>query len=298
MIPDYQSLMRPVLEQSKAGEIAIGEVIAKLSKKLALSKAEQLERIPSGRQTKFANRVHWARTYLKQAGLLKSSRRGYLEITEAGKKALQSGEKIDNKYLQRFESFQAFRLRSKSDITSNTDEQNTASKTPEEMLRNAHKQIESALAEELIERLQIAKPAFFEQSIVQLMLAMGYGNSKSSGSVIGGSGDDGVDGVIDQDPLGVDQVYLQAKRYQQNNRIGAGAIREFYGALSLKDVSKGIFVTTSTFTASAIETANKLGARIILIDGLDLAHLMIKHGVGCRQVEVYKISEIDEGFFE
>ncbi len=170
--------------------------------------------------------------------------------------------------------------------------------TPDEVLRLAHEQITAALAADLLDRLRSSEPAFFEDVIVRLLLKMGYGYGPQSGSVIGQSGDDGVDGVINLDRLGVDQVYIQAKRYSSTNTIGSGAIRDFYGALGLKDVTKGIFVTTSSFSPSAKATAEKLGARIVLIDGFELTRLMIANEIGCRTVETYKVMDLEGSFFE
>ena len=171
--------------------------------------------------------------------------------------------------------------------------------TPEETLRAAYERINTSVAIELIERLRSGTPAFFENMIVSLLLAMGYGgSSEDAGRAIGQSGDDGVDGVIDQDPLGVDQIYIQAKRYAENNHVGPAAIRDFYGSLSLKKAQKGIFVTTSGFTKSAADTARQLGSRIVLIDGPQLGRLMVRYNVGCRDQDVIHIKRIDEDFFE
>ncbi len=170
--------------------------------------------------------------------------------------------------------------------------------TPDETLRQAHQTINAALAADLLDRVREASPAFFERLIVDLLLAMGYGGtSEEAGRALGKSGDDGVDGVIDQDPLGVDQIYIQAKRYAAGNAIGAGAIRDFFGALSLKKVQKGIFVTTSTFSPSAVQTAREL-MRIVLIDGDQLAKLMIRYNIGCRDEEILHLKKVDEDFFE
>ncbi|MGZ5270905.1 MAG: restriction endonuclease [Ramlibacter sp.] len=171
--------------------------------------------------------------------------------------------------------------------------------TPDEALRKAHAAITGALAADLLDRVREATPAFFEKLIVELLLAMGYGGtSKEAGRALGQTGDDGVDGVIDQDPLGVDQIFLQAKRYAESNNIGAGAIRDFYGALSLKKAHKGIFVTTSAFSPSAIETARGLGSRIVLIDGVQLSRLMVRYNVGCRDEDVLHLKKVDEDFFD
>lgn len=298
MIPDYQTLMRPVLNVSKDGEISISAAVKLLESTYALSKEEKSKLLPSGKQTQFANRVHWARSYLKQAGLVENPRRGYFTITKAGMLALESNEKIDNNYLERFESYQEFKSRAGSKSSDDNQISTKRIETPDELLRIGFEQLNNSLTLELLEKLRDGDPSFFEKTIVQLLLKMGYGSSDSSGHVLGGAGDDGVDGVINQDPLGVDQVYVQAKRYKIGSNISSGAIRDFYGALGLKDVTKGIFVTTSEFSKKAKETAGKLGARIVLIDGVRLAELMIEHEIGCRVEEIFKISQLDDGYFE
>jgi len=298
MIPDFQTLMRPVLTAGSHGEVAISDVVESLEKEFDLSEEEVRKLLPSGKQTQFANRVHWARSYLKQAGLVHNPRRGYYEITDEGVTALASEEEIDKTFLSRFESFQEFMERGGGNDGKAGERPTPQAATPDELLRGGFEQINQTLAADLLDRLRGAEPSFFEKTIVQLLLAMGYGATDTAGHVLGGSGDDGVDGVINQDPLGVDQVYIQAKRYKTGNNIGSGAIRDFYGALGLKDVTKGIFVTTSEFSPSAKDTASKLGARIVLIDGVKLAELMIKSEIGCRVEEVFKISRLDDGFFE
>lgn len=299
MVPDFQTLMRPVLNQGSEGEVAISDVVETLADEFNLSESERNELLPSGKQTRFANRVHWAKSYLKQAGLVENTKRGHYRITEIGKSALESGEEINRDYLEQYEAYQDFKSRTNQTAVSSEDTKlpNT-NDTPDEILRAAHNQIKNALLLDLLERMRDSSPAFFEQIIVDLLIAMGYGTSKLSGRLLGRSGDDGVDGVINQDPLGVDQVYVQAKRYAETNKIGAGAIRDFYGALGLKDVTKGIFVTTSAFSESAVQTAEKLGARIVLIDGVRLAELMVEHRVGCRIEQTYPVYGIDENYFE
>ncbi len=299
MIPDYQTLMRPVLEQAAKGETHISEIVAVLQGQFKLSDAERDELVPSGRKARFTDRVHWAKAYLKQAGLVQNKRRGYLDITDFGRKTLldYSG-KIDTKYLETIPQFMEGRFRTGVGEKNAVLAEKVTVSTPDEQLRRAHSQVVGALASEMLDRLRACEPAFFESVIVQLLVKMGYGSGKDAGQLLGQTGDGGVDGVINQDPLGVDQVFVQAKRYAADNNIGSAAIREFFGALSLKDVSKGIFVTTSAFTQSAYETAQKLNVRIVLIDGFQLAELMIAHEVGCRVTEVYRVSELDESFFE
>ena len=307
MIPDYQTLMRPVLECAAEGEVRIGEAIDRLARDLRLSPEELSKMLPSGRQTMFANRVHWAKAYLLKAGLVESTRRGFFRITDRGREALaERGTDINNRYLARFAEFQAFtkHIQEPGGAPAPRPPRGAAetvegTETPDEALRRAHAAILAALGVDLLERVRQAPPTFFERLIVELLIAMGYGGSAAeAGRALGQSGDDGVDGVIDQDPLGVDQVYVQAKRYAEGNNVGAGAIRDFYGALSLKKAHKGIFVTTSTFSPQAIETARGLGSRIVLMDGAQLARLMIRYNVGCRDEEVLHLKKIDEDFFE
>ncbi len=300
MIPDYQTLMGPVLKASEAGEVRIGDVVDLLSNQYGLTLDERAELIPSGGQTTISNRIHWAKTYLKQAGLVEATKRGHFRITDRGREALakQSG-KIDNRFLRSFTEFQQFQSRGKSAEESARPEITPQDATPEETLQEAYDRITATVASELIERLRAGSPVFFERMIVSLLLAMGYGGSSAdAGRAIGQSGDDGVDGVIDQDPLGVDQIYVQAKRYADGNAVGPAAIREFFGSLSLKKAQKGIFVTTSSFSKSASETARQIGARIVLIDAEYLGRLMVKHNVGCRDQEILHIKRIDEDFFE
>ena len=305
MIPDYQTLMRPVLECAANGETRIGDAVDKLAEKLGLSADDRAQMLPSGRQTTFANRVHWAKTYLVKAGLAEGTRRGHFRITARGEAALaDSTAIINNAYLDQFKEFQDFRARVNQDDGGSDAPLARApaplgDETPDEALRRAHGAITGALAADLLDRVRKAKPDFFEKLIVELLLAMGYGGtSEEAGRALGQSGDDGVDGVIDQDPLGVDQIFVQAKRYAEGNNIGAGAIRDFFGALSLKKAQKGIFVTTSAFSQPAIDTARGLGSRIVLIDGQQLARLMIRYNVGCRDEDVLHIKRLDEDFFE
>jgi restriction system protein len=301
MIPDFQTLMRPVLECSAPGEVGIRDVIEQLANKFGLTADERAALLPSGKQTTFSNRVHWAKGYLKQAGLVEITRRGHFSITDQGRASLaDKAATINITYLEQFEDFQKFRERANNESATPTmAEIPEAAATPDEVLRRAHSSITSALSAELLDRVRKASPAFFEKLLVELLIAMGYGgSSEEAGRAIGQSGDDGVDGVIDQDPLGVDQIYLQAKRYGDGNNIGAAAIRDFFGALSLKKAHKGIFVTTSMFSPASVQTARDLGSRIVLIDGIQLTKLMIRYNIGCRDEEVLHLKRVDEDFFE
>lgn len=301
MIPDYQTLMRPVLKSAAEGEVRISSVIDELAEEFALTDEERDELLPSGKQSRFSNRVHWAKGYLKQAGLVRPTRRAHFVITDRGRDVLGTDDMINAAYLERFDEFQEFKNRTRESASDEVAVTATIEETatPDEVLRAAHRKINAALSADLIDRVREVSPGFFENLIVELLLAMGYGGtSEDAGRALGKSGDDGIDGVIDQDPLGVDQIYVQAKRYAEGNNIGAGAIRDFYGALSLKKAQKGIFVTTSAFSTSAIQTARDLGSRIVLIDSVQLAKLLIRYNIGCRDEEVIHLKKIDEDFFD
>ena len=300
-IPTYQQLMRPVLEAARSGARKISDVVDEIADNLNLPHEEREALLPSGKQTVIANRVHWARSYLKQAGLVKNTQRGWFELTEKGRAALaQEGTEINNQYLEQFEDFQEFRQRSgKTNLEEVKPTPEASGITPDEQIETAYDRWNATLASNLLQATQAASPKFFENLIVSLLIAMGYGGtSEDAGRALGQTGDNGVDGVIDQDPLGVDQVYIQAKRYASHNAVGPADIRDFFGALSIHKASKGIFVTTSYFTNSAKETANALGSRIVLIDGAKFTKLMISYGVGCREKSVIKLMELDETFFE
>ncbi len=305
VVPYFQAMMLPVLRAARAGDIRLSDIEPIVADELALSEEDRNEALPSGGQTRLRNRIHWAGTYLAKAGLLSRPRRGYLAITDRGRRVLDSNPpKIDIPFLTQFEEFRSFKTRTRRvedegttdvvDIVEESDQE-----TPDDIMRAAHRRIEDALAQELIERILAGTPAFFERLIVRLLLAMGYGGSMvDAGKVLGRSGDDGVDGVIDQDALGLDRVYVQAKRYRPGNNVGSGAIRDFFGSLDRHKAAKGLFVTTSTFSPSARETAEYLSKRIVLVDGDQLATLMIRHGVGCRVEDTLYIKKIDEDFFE
>lgn len=303
MIPDYQTLMLPVLKAANNQAVQTQSVVQHLADEFGLTPEEREHLLPSGKQRTFDNRINWAKSYLKQAGLLTYPRRGFFVITEDGRRVLsQNPERIDADFLMAFEPFRAFRNRRHTEEDPpdvSDDAVATSDATPDETLRLAHRQINAALGADLLERVRVASPKFFEDVIVSLLLAMGYGGAaQDAARALGRSGDNGVDGVVDQDPLGVDQIYVQAKRYALGNTISAGDIRDFFGALNLKKAQKGIFFTTSSFSPSAVQTAKDLSTRIVLIDGEQLSNLMIKYGVGCRTEEVLHLKKLDDEFFE
>lgn len=305
VVPDFQSLMLPVLKRAAGGEVRIGDAVEKLADELGLSVEDRAELLPSGRQSTFANRVHWARTYLKQAGLIEATRRAHFRISDRGKSVLADPPpRFDINFLSSFPEFLAFRERvARPSVPSTTivmpfDEAPHAG-TPDDVIQGAYEQLNVALGEDMLDRILQAPPAFFERLIVSLLLAMGYGGTASdAGRAIGRSGDNGVDGVVDQDPLGLDRVYIQAKRYQQHVSVDPAAVRDFFGSLDMHKATKGLFVTTSSFSKAAKDTAERLGKRIVLIDGTMLTQLMIRYDVGCRVERQLTIRRLDEEFFE
>ena len=305
-IPDYQTLMLPLLKVAGDGqEHRISDVVDQLARDFRLTEEERQQPLPSGKRTTFANRVHWAKTFLGQAGLLEATKRAHFRITERGRKVLVEGPaRIDNEYLSQFAEFIQFRERRRMPGTPSTS---TASEipvapvqtqTPDELLRSTVKQIETALRKELLDRVLVAPPKFFESLIVTLLLAMGYGGSREdSGQSVGQTGDGGIDGIIDQDALGLDRVYIQAKRYAIENAVSEPEIRAFSGSLGAAKANKGVFVTTSYFTQPAQSFAERHPFRIVLIDGEQLTILMIRHNVGVRIDETLYLKKVDEDFF-
>jgi restriction system protein len=308
MIPSYKQFMRPFLEIAKTAngsEVKLRDVINQLADKFNLTEEERGETFSNGKRTVLDNRVGWARTYITKAGLLEVTKRAHFVITPRGLKALEDPNTvIDNKYLGQFDEFVAFKGR-KYENSSSTEDEKTESDsinndaTPDEALRSAYNKINDALASDILDLTRKVTPDFFENLLIELLLAMGYGGTgEGAAHALGKSGDNGIDGVINQDPLGVDQIYIQAKRYAQGNNVGSGDIRDFFGALNLKKAQKGIFITTSDFTSSATQTAKDLGMRIVLINGEELAKLMLRYNIGSRDEKVLKLKRIDEEFFE
>ncbi len=299
-IPDFQTLMLPVLRASADREVKTSEVVPKLGVEFGLTESEMSELLPSGKQTTFANRVNWAKSYLGKAGLITLTRRGYFEANERGRQVLAAPPtRITIKFLEAYPEFMAFRNASSPNTPAAQPEQaNLKDLTPDEVIRSAHAELEESLAADLLAKILASPPDFFERLVVQLLTAMGYGGSAlEAGKALGKSGDGGVDGVIDQDALGLDRIYVQAKRYT-DSKVSSGEIRDFFGSLDRFKATKGLFVTTSGFSSSARETAELLSKRIVLIDGPFLTRLMIKFDIGCRVEETIQIKKLDEEFFE
>lgn len=298
MIPDFQTLLLPVLQQAAERAVKVSDLVEPLGNQFQLTPEELEILTPDQKDGLFKNRIGWARAYLKQAALVDSPSWGYFQITDAGIRLLESPPpKLDVKFLRTIPAFINHVPKSREATSTQAIEADELGGTPEEQLQASYENINASVADELIGRLQTGSPAFFERTIVSLLLAMGYGVDDAAGSVIGRSGDGGVDGVIDQDPLGVDQIYIQAKRYASGNNIGSGAIRDFFGSLNIKKAQKGIFVTTSDFSSEALKTARDLSSRIVLINGARLGELLVKHNVGCRDHQTFVVKKIDEDFF-
>ena len=296
--PTFESFLYPLLNLSKNQEVRVRASADIIAQELQLSGEAMQEMTKNGNALRYVDRTYWSATYLRQAGLLKSSRRGWVVITEEGTKALQEFEgKITRQDLLKYKSFADF-SGTKATIDNKPYEVlNAVELTPEEKISEALNEIEQTLVFEILERIHTAPPQFFENVVVKLLVSMGYGNANQA-KVTGQSGDNGIDGVIDQDQLGLERVYLQEKRYETTNKVGSDSIRNFAGSLNLHQANKGLFFTTSSFTKSAIETADKVSQRIVLIDGERLAKLMIANGVGCSSKQQLNIMRIDEDFFD
>lgn len=300
-IPNYQAFMLPVLKSAAKGSVYISDVVKQLADEMHISEEDRKLTISNGSSLLYG-RISWAKTYLMQAGLLESVGRGQFTITSAGEALLaQNPKQINNKILEKYPSFNAFKQRSKKkkNNTEIADGSDLDELSPEEAIHQSLESINSSLASELMGKILKANPTFFENLIIKLLIAMGYSNNTDEGwEHTGKSGDDGIDGVINQDVLGVDKIYIQAKRYADKHPVSSGELRNFIGALDMCRAVKGVFVTTSEFTTDAKSTVKKASKNIVLIDGKQLTQLMIKYSVGCKTKEVVNIQKIDEDFFE
>lgn len=298
-IPDFQTLMLPTLRAAEGGEIKASDAVDQLADALALTEAERSELLPSGRQARFANRVHWAVTYLVKAGLLTRPRRGWFAITPNGRSVLSNApERITIAFLSQFEGFDAFQGKSVDDgVGSDSPSHEPAVQTPDERVEAAFEDLNAELRDELLERILAMRPDAFEKLIVDLMLGMGYG-ANGSGERVGRSHDGGIDGVINEDVLGLDIIHLQAKRYAVGSCIGVDKIREFAGALDERGATKGVFVTTSHFAPAALDYAQRSPKRLILIDGAALTRLLVQFGVAVRSYRTLDLKRIDVDYFD
>ncbi|MDJ1170794.1 restriction endonuclease [Roseofilum sp. BLCC_M154] len=309
-IPDFQAILLPLLKL--AGDQkrhSMQEAIQYLANTFQLTDEERKELLPSGKQAVFDNRVGWARTYLKKAGLLESPARSFFQITNRGVDLLQTNpSKINTAFLKKYPEFREFKMgnsskdKSASDNDTNLsisegEDQGSNQQTPEEILEYSYQELRSALAQELLEKVKSCSPSFFERLVVELLVKMGYGGSiKEAGRAMGKTGDEGIDGMIKEDRLGLDRIYIQAKRWQDS--VGRPEIQKFVGALAGQGANKGIFITTSKFTEQAKTYSPKNDTKVVLIDGAELAEYMIDFDLGVSTVSEYKLKKIDTDYFE
>lgn len=280
-IPDFQSIMLPLLQLCADGsEHASRDSSETLAANFGLSESERQELLPSGRQSRFANRVHWAKAYLKMAGLLVDTRRGHYEITARGREVLkQSPPRITIAYLQQFPEFRELREASGNRTAEPLEIAEDQARTPEEVLDAAYQRSRAGLQAQVLDKVRSCSPTFFERLVIELLVKMGYGGTlQDAGRAVGRTGDGGIDGIIKEDRLGLDAIYIQAKRWE--SMVGSPKIREFAGALQGQRAKKGIFITTSDYSKDALDYVSRIDSKIVLIDGTMLAGLMIDYGLG------------------
>jgi len=299
-IPKYEDIMLPLLRFASDGkEHSKSDAVNAMKKEFSVSDSEIEILLPSGRQGLFDNRVAWAKGYMKQAGLIEITKRGFFKISQRGKDVLANNPKrIDKDFLEQFKEFQDFLNRSKDQSLEKQKGDKVAieNQTPEEIFEASYQSLKQDLVGSLLDNISKCSPSFFEKLVIELLVKMGYGGSiKDAGQAIGKIGDEGIDGIIKEDKLGLDVIYIQAKRWQ--GVVGRPEIQKFAGALQGKRARKGIFITTSTFTQDAIDFAKNIDSRVILIDGNELANLMIDHNVGVAITDAYELKRIDSDYF-
>lgn len=297
-IPDYQTIMLPLLKIAvDENEHPIGDARDRLADIFKLTEEDRSDLLPSGKQKVFDNRVGWARTYLKKAGLIEYTKRGIFKITSRGKEVLKSTpSEINVKFLEQFPEFISFRevARVGQETPESLEISNQA--TPEESLEYAYQKIIQNLAQELLAKIMELSPSFFENLVVELLVKMGYGGSRfDAGRAIGKTGDGGIDGIIKEDKLGLDIIYIQAKRWE--GTVGRPEIQKFAGALQGHRAKKGVFITTSNFSNEALDYVSRIDNKIILIEGKQLTELMIEHDIGVSKMVTYELKKIDSDYF-
>lgn len=303
-IPTYEELMLPILRiLSEQGELHRREYSRKVGENLKLNQEDIKKKLPSGRETYLSNWSGWAGWYMQQAGLCEKPRRGYLKITKAGRELLEKSPiKIDNKVLSNYPSFEKRVLQSKGrKATRNKSKKSPATsshdRTPDDLIEEAYQELDANLATDLLDLIKKIDPFRFEQIVIDLLSAMGYGGSREeTAKVTQQSNDEGIDGMINEDRLGLDVIYVQAKRWKGN--VGRKEIQSFVGALAGKQANKGVFITTSEFGESARKYALSVSQKVILIDGTRLSEFMIEHNVGVSKVRTIDIKRIDSDYFE
>lgn len=302
-LPDYQTLMLPCLKSiSKRDLSTVYDVLGDIQKDYALSEAQMNELLPSGLEPIIKNRVGWAIFYLMKAGLLKRPARGKYQVADAGTKAVQSGEKINNAFLMKFDSFKAFVEASKKPKEKSKDTQEAIIETedPRELFESAYEQFRSSICTELLTTVRTIEPRAFELLVIELLRRMGYGTQNIAESIrhTGKSGDGGIDGEIYQDALGLDKIFIQAKRYKEGSSVGREDLQKFVGSLNERKSKKGIFITSSHFNDNAKDYIQRVDVSISLVDGKMLAELMYKHDLGVSPKKSLDIKEIDHDYFE
>jgi len=299
-VPDYQSIMLPLLSYLSDNRVhALCDVVEGLATQFKLTEEERREMLPSGMQAAFDNRVGWARTYLKKAGLVASPKRAMMQITPRGLEILkQKPERIDVGYLKRFPEFVEFQTTKRDIAPSTLVAEADNSRTPEEVLDGAYEQIRETIGQELLSKVRSLSWMDFERLVVQLLVRMGYGGSvKDAGRALTKGGDEGIDGTIKEDKLGLDIIYIQAKKWNTGNTVGRPEIQKFVGALAGQGAKKGIFITTSSFSKEAREYVPRNETKIVLLDGEELTQLMIDHDLGVTTQRTYAVKRIDSDFF-
>lgn len=300
-VPDFQTIMLPLLGFAADGiEHSMSDAREALAEEFALTSEERAELLPSGRVRRFDNRVAWAKVYLTRAGLLISERRAHFSIAPRGREMLlKQPERIDISFLEQFPEFREFRTRATVDGDTTPEMPlgvTESPETPEESLERAYRSIQNELILEVLARVKTASPSFFEGLVVDLLLKMGYGRRLAeAGRVVGGVGDEGIDGIISEDKLGLDNIYIQAKRW--DGSVGRPELQKFVGALHGKRARKGVFITTGTFTADAREYVSQIDPRVVLIDGRQLAAYMVEYGLGVTTRTAYALKRIDSDYF-
>jgi len=299
-IPGFQKLMLPLLKfASDKKEHSTNEALEYLASEFKLTEDQKNEMLPSGNQKIFSNRVFWAKSYLKMAKLIETTTKGVFKITERGLQTInKKPDELNIKYLKIFPDFlELYQSWKPSNSNTDKEEERQLPQTPEELLENSYQDIRKSLAQELLSKIKLCSPLFFEKLVVELLVKMGYGGSRSdAGKAIGKSGDEGIDGIIKEDKLGLDIIYIQAKRWE--NVVGRPEIQKFVGALAGQGAKKGIFITTSRFSNEAKDYIPRNETKIVLIDGDQLANLIIDHNLGVSTQVSYEIKKIDQDYFE
>ena len=302
-VPDFQTLMLPLLRMLGERQHSIKEFVTLIISEFGLSDEDSAELLPSGRQTKLYNRIIWALFYMYKSGLLERPQHGLYIAGVEGKKVLADPPiRLDMKFLSNYESYRQWKgltgeiVPEEKNGPQSRDKDELETKTPEENIDLAFRELQGLLQDELLDQILRISPVAFERLTLELMSGMGYGGIESN-KHLGRAGDGGVDGVIIEDALGLDEVYLQAKLYKPDNRVGSSAIREFAGSLDTRGAAKGVFFTTSSFTDSARRDAERSSKQLVLIDGNTFASLLIEHGVAVRVDKTLEIKKIDSDFF-